>query len=229
MNIKEMLNQVLLQSGFLKKSSFTNNPDLDDEQMIAIANRAASEIVDFYLWGELRKEFTIQPTTGTLKYNMPNDFSHFIPESVWEEGGNKRVEIPVPDGRWYLYKFSAYSDGGVIRAKMYGKVMEINDPKTGDVINLEYKSNSAVLDSESQQTKQYFDDDNDTWLLDDQVLVLGIQAHWQQAKLMPSYQEHMANYMAKLNASIGRSAGSRKIGGRPFSTRRDPYYPLYQD
>lgn len=228
MILKDMINQVLSQSGFLKKSSFTNNPDTDDEQMIAIANRVNKEIMEFYRWTALRKQFTINVIDGQTQYQMPDDYLTVVPESVWQENGSRQVEIPVPDGRWYMYKFSDESGGGQIRARMYGKVMEISDPVDGDVIDLEYISNSPVIGDDTLP-KELFTDDNDTWLLDDQVLILGIQAHWMQTKLMPQYQEHMGNYFRKLNNAIGREAASSTIGGIGKNLgRRDPYYPLYR-
>ena len=75
--------------------------------------------------------------------------------------------------------------------------------------------------------KEFFTDDGDTWLLDDQLLILGIQAHWQQAKQMPTYLEHYQNYMSKMNEAISRSNTSQTIGGNPRPMRRDPYTKLW--
>jgi hypothetical protein len=232
MILKDILNNVLLQSGFLEKTSFTNNPDVEDKQMIAIANRTAIEIRDFYPWAELRKVYTITPQVGKAQYPMPDDYLSLIADSAWEVDGSRRVELPTPDGRWYMYKFSAFSDGGIIRAKMYGKTMEIaNSDKgfTGEPFSVEYMSNAPIT-SADEVPKERFTADDDEWLLDDQLLILGIQAHWQQTKLMPQYMEHMANYRAKTSEDIGRAAGGRTIGG--FGIRKgmrdDPYYPLYR-
>ena len=232
MILKDVLNNVLLQSGFLEKASFTSNPDTEDKQMLAIANRAALEIRDFYPWGELRKVYTITPVAGTFQYPMPDDFLSLIPDSAWEVDGSRRVELPVPDGRWYMYKFSAFSDGGIVRAKMYGKTMEIaktDDLAGSDPFSIEYMSNAAIQD-QNTIPKERFTNDNDEWLLDDQLLILGVQAHWQQTKLMPQYQENFANYRNKTAEAIGRAAGARTIGGHGIrkGMRDSPYYPLYR-
>jgi hypothetical protein len=66
--------------------------------------------------------------------------------------------------------------------------------------------------------------------MDDQLLILGIQAHWMQTKLMPQYMEHMGNYNRKMTEAIGRNVGGSKIGGVCSGRfgRGAPYYPLWR-
>ena len=50
MTLVDILNSVLEQSGFLSRNSYAGSSDPDDKQMVAIANRAAYEIMNFYKW-----------------------------------------------------------------------------------------------------------------------------------------------------------------------------------
>ncbi len=70
---------------------------------------------------------------------------------------------------------------------------------------------------------EQFSVDTDTFLLNDQVLTLGIQAHWMQTKMMPQYQEMMVNYVKKMGAAIGRDGVRNTVGGTPQQFRRAPY------
>ena len=229
MDLKDILNNVLGQSGFLQRSSFTSSGDPDDVQMVAIANRAAIEIANYYNWSELRTASTINLITGTTLYDLPSDFKDMVPGSLWELDGERPVEYAVPDGRWYMYKFSTWSDGGTIRVRRYGSQLEVHDPETDSGFQFEYVSKYAVR-ATAGTPKEFFTLDTDTWALDDQVLVLGIQAHWMQTKLMPQYVEMFANYNRKMTEAIGRSFGGRTIGGINSSLAgdRSPYYPLYR-
>jgi hypothetical protein len=241
MKLIDMLNQVLSQSGFLERGSYVNSNDPDDKQMIAISNRVAYEMMNWFPWPELRKPFTItmrnllddqdepQPSEPQIRYRLPDDFQSLIPESVWEQDGQRQAEFPVPSGRWFQYKFTNWSDGGTLRMRMYGNEVEIHDVEPGQSIDMEYISKYPVKD-ESGALKASFNNDNDEFLLDDQVLILGIQAHWMQTKLMPQYQEHYSNYLSKMAESISRSSGSRTLGGRStkYFGRGAPYYPLYR-
>ena len=232
MTLSEILNEVLSQSGFLIKGTFTNSPDPDDRQMVSIANRVLYEIVNWYDWSVLRKTHTVNIVVDqdSNRFRLPNDFQSFVPDSAWEEDGSRKVEYPVPNGRWFMYKFTPFSDGGTIRVRQYGNELEIHDPVEGESFKLEYISNAPVVSSE-QIPKVKFDDDNDEFLIDDQVLILGIQAHWMQTKMMPQFQQHFQNYMNKMAEAVGRDSGGSTIGGvgggYEWSRRRYPYTPLY--
>ena len=230
MDLRTILNNVLAQSGFLQKASFASGTDPDDVQMMAIANRAAYEIMNFYPWSVLSETFTLVMTetlgVPDTVYALPSNFQSVIADSAWETDGSRKVDLPTPTNRWYLYKFSSFSDGGTIRARFYGDTIEIHDPSPGESINFEYTVNTPITDSLAAP-KEQFTLDTDLFLMDDQLLVLGTQAHWQQTKLMPQYQEHMVNYRMKMNEAIGRDAGAQTIGGVSRLTNRSPYTPLW--
>ena len=228
MVLKDILNNVLSQSGFIEKDTFTSAADIDDKQMISIANRVAYEIKNYFMWPELSKSNEVTLIEGVLRYKLPDDFQDFVPDSAWETDGSRQVEWPTPNNRWYMYKFSTLSDGGVYRVKKYGNEIELYDVQGGAKFSYEYIS-KWVVKNEQGGLKESFTDDADSFILDDQLLVLGIQAHWQQAKQMPSYAEHFGNYDRKLSEAIGRSSSARTIGGyrRPNINCRSPYTPLY--
>ena len=228
--LKTILNNVLAQSGFLERGSFTSANDPDDKQMVAISNRVAYEIMNFWKWPELRNSFQVNIKDAQTRYNLPDDYQDLVPNSAWETDGEREVEFPVADSRWFMYKFTTWSDGGTIRVRKYGNEIEIHDPVGGESFQFEYVSKWPVL-SEAGVRKEFFDNDTDTWVLDDQLLVLGIQAHWMQTKLMPQYMEHFGNYNRKMAEAIGRANAGSTIGGVNASRLygfRSPYYPLYR-
>ena len=229
MDLKDILNNVLEQSGFLSRNSYTGSADPDDKQMVAMANRAAYEIMNYWTWPELRTTGHIAISDSTqIRYVLPSDFQALVPDSAWETDGERRVEWPVPDGRWFMYKFTNWSDGGTIRMRKYGNELEIHDPDSTTGFQFEYVSKWSIVSSAGER-KEFFTEDTDEFLLDDQVLILGIQAHWMQTKMMPQYKEHFANYRSKLNEAIARSFGTKTIGGvGGIGGRGAPYYPLYR-
>jgi hypothetical protein len=227
MDLKTILNNVLTQSSFLEKGGFTTSSDPDDKQMVAMANRAAYEIMNYWNWPELRSTGHIDLNSGQFRYVLPPDFQDLVPDSAWQGDGERRVEWPVPNGRWFMYKFSSWSDGGTMRIRRYGNEIEVHDPASGESFDYEYISKWPIVSAEGER-KELFTEDTDEFLLDDQVLILGIQAHWQQAKLMPSYAEHFGNYNRKMAEAIGRANGGTTIGGPRHPNRFSPYYPLWR-
>lgn len=264
MTLAEILNDVLAQSGFLEKSSFTGTSDPDDRQMVAIANRTQTEIRDYYPWSFLRATFSVFPPPGSdnpdgdedsvptgstqTSFPLPADFRSFIPDSVWEIDGSRMLEWPVPTGRWYLYKFSDYSSGGIGRIRQYGNTIQVQTPGSWQPFEFEYISKYAIRsggtggaqgdfdDAEIQadfvsagQPVEYFQNDNDTTVIDDRLLMLGIQANWAEVKMFPQAGLWKNNYMQKMNEAIGRDTGGRVISTGPGPGRRnDPYYPLWR-
>jgi hypothetical protein len=228
--------------------------------MMAIANRVAYEIMNYYNWSSLRKTHEIEMTAQTVPslgggstttpdiiYTLPADFQSLVPDSAWESDGSRSVELPTPEDRWYMYKFSAYSDGGTIRARIIGKKpmenglvtttgdlvrLEVHDPEPGESFFLQYVSKGTVIpENTAEDTRDNFQKDTDTWLLDEQLLVLGIQANWAQTKMLPQANDWKVNYNSKMHEAISRDASGKTIGGVSndyWMDRRSPYYPLYR-
>ena len=230
MELKDLLNEVMMQSGFLERGSFFSSADPDDKQMVSIANRVSIEIMNHFPWPELRKTGSFTMNEGQSRYQLPADFQTLVADSAWEENGERMVEFPVPSNRWFMYKFTNWSDGGTLRVRMYGNEIEVHDVSDGEGFDYEYVSKWCITAADGS-VKERFTADTDSFNLDDQLFILGVQAHWQQAKLMPSYAEHMQNYMRKMAEAIGRANGARTIGGIPndqYFGNRSPYYPLWR-
>ena len=276
MNILGILNDVLGQSGFLQKASFFGTQDPDDIQMINIANRTAYEIYNFYTWSALRKTFSltmeerfegytpggknppITPDTVYLPiyyYPLPADFKSGVSDSAWEKDGSRQVDFSTPERGWYMYKFAAFSDGGILRARIHAGMtqapdyiwndleywgltgseagfIEVHDPQPGETFLFEYITSGPVIPENTVDSpRDSFEADTDTWILDDQLLTLGIQYQWALTKVLPQKDEWKDNYYKKMNEAISRDVPAQTIGGFPNSdwlTRRSPYYPLYR-
>jgi hypothetical protein len=230
MALIDILNDVLAQSSFLERSSFANSSDPDDKQMVAIANRTQIEVREFYPWMLARKVLVIPLVSGQTEYALPADFSEIVPDSAWETDGSRKIDVPVPDTRWYMYKFSTLSDAGTLRARVYGKTLEVQKDFAGtNSITLEYDSTSSI-ESGTGTPKEKFTEDTDVWLLDEEVLTLGIQANWAVAKMLPQANAWMQNYMDNMGEAVGRTTGGQTIGGPGYwrGIRRPPYTPLWK-
>lgn len=226
MNLRDILNEVLAQSAHIKKANFANSSDVDDVQMVSIANRLVFEVRNFYPWGDLRKEFSISVIGGVSNYPMPSDFDTMVPDSGWETEGSRPIEVPVPDGRWYRYKNSAFTDSTTIRCRFYGNELQIADPVDGDKFTFEYMSKFTVMET-GGTLREKFVSDTDIYLLDPDVLILGIQSHWAHTKGLPQTEQWRANYLSKLGQLIGRQEGGKTIGGAKKMPEPSPYTPLW--
>jgi hypothetical protein len=226
MTLKEMLNRVLSESGFLQRTRFSASTDPDNIQMVAIANRATTEIMDFFDWHGIRQYHSIAVQAGQLTYTLPSDFSSLVPDSIWEQNGTKPAELPVSDRRWYMYKSSAIGSSGSLKLRLVGNTIEFADAEEGDVIEFEYISKWLVRGS-SGSAKEMFTADDDTFILNDNMLIAGIKAFWKETKVMPNAEKEMAVFYRIMNKEVAKTVGGKTIGGRKVTASRSPYTPLY--
>lgn len=229
MTLKEIINQVLGQTGFLQRTAFASSTDPDDLQMVTIANEVVDYIKEFYMWPVLRKDNVIEIASGQSVYAMPSDFDGYVPNSGWTTDGGQKVELPVPDDRWYMYKNSVYSDGSSIKLRLKGNQIEVANAEdhVGEQIQFSYLSNWLVFASNGSG-KTLFTADTDTFILDDMLLVMGLKAFWTNTKKMPTAQGFMVAFMRKLNTRIGKAKGGGIIGGVKQAGSSSPYYPLHR-
>lgn len=230
MTLRDILNAVLAESGFLEKNAYVGSSDPDDKQMVAIANRVAQEIMKFCDWSDLRKTHQIVFTAPTSTSPLPTDFLSMASNSVWETDGSKPVDFPVAPNRWFQYKYSSLTDSGIVRMRIVGDNLEFEPsvelPKD---ISFEYISNSPI-ESAGGVRQEFFLQDSDVFVLDDETLIKGIQAKWGKAKMMPQADEWKSDYYTTMNKAKGRDTGAQTIGGvdKRSTHRGPPYYPLWR-
>jgi hypothetical protein len=137
LSLKEIINSVLSESGFLEKPTYTGSSDIDDRQMVSIANRVASDTIEWCQWSGNIEQAEIVMTEATV-YPLPEALLSIVPDSMWEADGSRPVMMPTPESRWYMYKFSTLSDAGIIRARISGTNIEIYAPEPGEKILYAY-------------------------------------------------------------------------------------------
>ncbi len=222
-----MLNEVLGEAGFLERTSFADSPDPDDKQMVHIANRVVEDIRSFYDWSLLAKTHHVTIVGGQDRYPLPDDYYSVVSDSAWETNGSRKCDFPVPRNRWFMYKFSSLTDAGTVRARLYGNVIQINDPSVATEIDLEYVSKYVVTDS-AGTPKEKFTKDTDLFVLDDELLIKGVKARWAGTKMMPMAKDWKDEFQEELRFHVGLDSSGQTIGGGPTRDRRGPYYPLWR-
>lgn len=227
MTLKEMLNEVLSEAGFLKRTAFYGSTDPDDLQMISIANRVAKRMRTFWDWTVLRQSYELTMIADTYVYQLPSNFSSWVRDSGWMSSGGRPVEIPVPDARWYMYKYSGTSDQTLIRVRLKGNTIELSSIEPGNSILFDYVSKNIVDDGGA--LRETFNSDNNTIILDDDTFILGVKAYWAKTKQFPMADDFMVEFMQQMNGDIGRAAGGATIGGGLLQAPRGaPNYPLWR-
>jgi hypothetical protein len=211
-NLKEMINEALGQSAFLQRDSFASNQDPDAIQMVAFANRAAQKIINFYRWTTLRKTHLETMQADVLSYDLPPDFMEYVPESMWKQEGARQVQVPTQDRIWGYLTAGNPGTGWTYYAKFFGDRLEFKSVSAGDVLQYDYIANYPVLDTQGNP-KARFTEDTDTFLLNDETLILGTKAFWKAEKQMETAGDDRQEFLRSLRHDIVRDTGARTVRG----------------
>ena len=176
-------------------------------EMADLVNEVAIDIVKSHDWRALTKIATV---TGGESHPLPDDFDRMLANArvedtsswFWGYQGFESVN------EWMRYKsgsFGAPSPGGWI---MLGGELQFYPAPSGTA-QYPYISNEYAR-AEDGTPKGEFDADNDTFLLDNRLLTLGLIWQWQAQKGM-DYSEAMASYELALARAQSRDKGARLL------------------
>lgn len=225
MTLREILSAVLGEGGFLVPTSFVGSTSPDDEQMVYLANRAAAFIREKQLQ-RLRSRYTVTLTAATT-YALPSDYLEIIPDTMMIVGRVDAVRFPTRADFWAYLQSTSGPSGFTVNARILGDLINVYSPTVGSVLAFEYVSNKPIMSVDGATRLRRFAADLDTWLLDDDLLILETKWRWKKAKGMPDWQAdeaECANYRLSVR---GRDAGSQTISGTPIVYNGEPYANLW--
>lgn len=202
-----------------------------------LVNEVAVFIINKTDWQRLTKFGTVTGDGATTAFDLPSDFSRFP----------KGVDIIDPNS-WF-WNYTQINDLTLwMRLEVSGwnlitpgAWMKLNDqlnflpaPGTGNSARFPYISKNYAL-SATQVPKAIFDQDSDSFVLDERLLTLGLCWMWKQQKRLDYSAEEMM-FLEALSESIqedqpapilrgGGREGYRAIGG---SVRTAWPWPLGQ-
>lgn len=194
--------------------------------LYVFAKQEARDILDRqeYEFPSLRRTKTFTATTGaTLQTDgLASDFHRAIDETFWNRTQHKKVFGPLNDQEWGI------ANGASVSSATWASVMFRYDglhiypaPAAADTIAYDYIINTPCQNNSSTYITT-FSADNDTYVLGDAILTLGIVWRYKQAKERP-YAEDMKSYELALAARYRRDRGAgRTLSIAPADTEWPP-------
>lgn len=179
--------------------------------LYALACQEAGDLLDRddFTFTSLRRTKTFTATTGaTLQANgLPADFQRAIAETFWNRSQNEKVYGPLRDEEWAIANGASFTSATWQSAMFrYDGLHLFPAPTVADTIAYDYVINTPVQ-SNASAYKVNFTADNDTYVLGDRLLTLGVVWRYKQAKGR-DYAEDMRNYELALAARYRRDRGA---------------------
>lgn len=199
-------------SGFEIPSSFFGNANLTARTCVACVTREGKTLERENRWVELIQTHTFDTVADQANYDLPTDFRAFANMSQWDRTNSRRLVGPASPLLWQWLKGDVTAGATIDRwFRQQGTQIYIHPTPAaaGDTIAFDYYSkNWITLDSDSSTTTDWASD-NDTSLLDEELLTMGLKWRFLQAKGMPfepEYKEYESIKEALLSDNGGKGA-----------------------
>ena len=226
----KIIDEVMGMSGFYPNGSYASSSNLDDKLAFFLLKRAARDIAK-YRWEELVRTVELDISPNAPEQLMPEDFREYIPGTLRTIGDLRVVDFPAGFEVWGALESNVGLTGTQHRLRFKAGLLQslINDP-TIYKVRLEYISDYPVLKANGFDYIETFEDDNDIWLLDNELIIKGLKVKWSIEKRLDTLPADIADYKGYLKEMKGTQAGSKRInmGSRKPYTPSAPYTNLWK-
>lgn len=154
---------------------------------------------------------------GQVAYDLPSDFEYFVQRSFWDNKYKWELIGPISAQEKQILRYGVVASGP--RNKFYirkNKMWIDPVPASNFIIAYDYFSNAPVQTGIDTYSKVWTNDD-DIYLLDEDVFIQGLKWRFLRAKGL-DYEEEYQSYMDDVQRTIGRDGGQRDLplNGRNF-------------
>lgn len=225
MTLKEIIDAILLESGVGTEASYATNSEDAHKRMLYLVNRS-STVLSRYEWQALRSthEFTLSTDTS---YPLPDDYKAFIPDTFYTENRLWNVNFPASASEWAYLQATSGGNGVRVRARLIGDTIRIYEPDSGETLRFEYLTKYPVLATDGTTKKARFTADDDTFILDDELLIM--DTIWRYKKLvgLEDWREDLAASKLYERRLKGQESGAQTITPSE-DWGSTPYYELWR-
>lgn len=184
-------------------------------QYFRLANREG-EALSRFQWEILTKEHTFLLTEADQDYALPSDFRYIIDTTQWNRD-NQRAIIWINSVQWQFFKSWTTVNGLNLRARIRNNEFEfeqaLTSSDTGKTVAFEYVSKNWAQ-SVGSVAQQKFALDDDSALLDEELMTVGLIWRFKKAKGL-EYMADLAEYNLLVKQHKARDGGSPyvRLGG----------------
>lgn len=174
MNVLEIANQCCIRcSDPTLRSLFSTEDNATEWQ--GYLNQACASIPDLHNWSALMKDYIFVTSGNKTDYDLPDDFDDMGTYDLYNLTNRRYIPCAGNDKELWKQATGNTSQSSIRYRIMGGKIVFTYPIEDGITLKYTYLSNKPVkyTDSNGNVTyKEYFSNDDDTYLLDDELLIL---------------------------------------------------------
>lgn len=223
MSILTVVQQASMPVGLARPLSLFGNTNREWMEMQEVVNEAASIIVQSFDWQRLKRQHVIIGDGASLDFPMPEDYRRMLRKgSIWSSRYQWQTQQIVDLDTWTeLSEPNAPAQDGIWT--IYGDRLHFL-PRLGNSETIKFfyvKDKVCRGPDEAPAEKAAFEDDGDTFLLNERLLKLCIIYLWKQSKGQ-DFAAELADYEQAADQYMVEDKGSQPVvtgnsGYRPTS------------
>jgi hypothetical protein len=198
--------------------------------------QAAAEVSHAFDWQRLTVDKQITTNGQADTYPLPSNFGHMLSYNIYNITKNRVIEALNSDEILKLHASGVNSQFYMGFRFVQDSIKFVIPPDAGDVLEYSYISKDIFRilnqDGYSYTYKQYSDNDQDEWLLDNELLILkAIELRAINLGLVSEVPNRTAQYINRLNQCIQTDSAKLNrniLGGDLVNKTSSPEWNIYK-
>lgn len=184
--------------------------------LYALSNRSAKALMRRHIWPALRREHTWTMSLASLQASgKPTDFGRMVSSTMWNRTSDRQIGGPIDEKEWGIaYGRPFTSSIAQYFMLRYDGLHIFPAPSAADTGAYEYMINTPVLASDGVTYKTDFSADTDSFVLDEEMLLLDVRWRWLQSRGL-DYAEAMRDAELRIQSEINAKRGIRALSLAP--------------
>lgn len=203
----------------------TGSADTNIRQLLGLLDAEGRDLSVRCDWEALIRECVhvslAQEDQGSLTsiIGAPNAYRHILNDTIWNRSSGQPICGPKNALDWQASKTLGLSGPYTEYRIRGGRLLLLPPPGAGEEIAFEYVTRNWCISEDGQEQRSAIKTDVDEVLLDDGIMVAGLNWRWRKAKGF-AYAEEFNTYERLVAAAMDRDGTKRTLSlDRHTSTR----------
>ena len=219
-----MVSQAMLRQNQSAPSSVIGNSDTGVQQRAALLQDIGDELAERYRWQSLNTPATIVCNGSTTLFGLPSGWGGLSEGESLQSTLFPTLPVvgPITNEQMAAFRALPVSPLQPVWRVIDGKFEFYPAPASGEIYTYNYYSNLWIA-SATGTPQAGFLADTDVSLIDEKVLISGLEWRWLKSKGL-DYAEEFRRYEMRLSRAAGRDDNSREVA---MSARRLSSYSTW--
>jgi hypothetical protein len=219
LTLLELVIEFCDERGLDRPSAVMSTTDGTIRQIRALLNKVVSDIVSRPgTWARLQRQGSFTSVAaedqGLISAAAPYGFKYIIPETIYDRTNRRQLFGPRAAPQWQMNEAMVFT-GPYYAWRLWQDHIQTQPAMPAELdIYFEYASNFAILATDGTTYKKLYSDDADTFTLEDDLLLRGLEWRWRREQGL-SFSTEFDEFEQRLHNEIGRqsTAGTLDMAG----------------